>query len=216
MDREVAIKIDDFFGQYRTRKYSKGQVLILNEDEAQYVYQLVSGSVKQYDVTYRGDELILNIYKAPSFFPMSLALNKTPNPYIYEAATDIEVRQAPADEAVQFLKDNPNVTFDLLKRVYRGIDGLLGRVAQLMSGSVKSRLMYEIVIECSRFGECDKNGNCTIRLNESDLASRAGLSRETVSREIHKLSEEKLLKLANGKIIIFDFEGFQSKSNKAI
>lgn len=204
-------KIDVFFSQYRLRHYAKGQVLILNGDETDYVYHLVKGRVKEYDVTYRGDEIILNVFQPPAFFPMSLAINKAPNPYIYEAETGIDIRQAPADEAVQFIKNNPDVMFDLLKRLYRGTDGLLARMTHLMAGSAKARLMFEILLACRRHGVAKADGSCTISLNESDLAARAGLSRETVSREMHKLHTEKFLKLAGGKITIHNIRAFENK-----
>lgn len=184
---DSASKVTAFFSQYKLRTFGKGQVLIFDDDDAPYVFHLVSGQVKMYDTTYRGDEVILNIFKPPAFFPMSLAINKTHNPYIYEAETVVEARRAPADEVVAFLHANPDVTFDLLSRLYKGVDGLLGRMAHLMSGSAKSRLAYELVIECRRFGKQQKDGSCLLATKEVELAGRAGLSRETVSREMQKL-----------------------------
>lgn len=209
-------KIEEFFSQYRLRHYNKGQILILNGDDTNYIYHLVKGRVKEYDVTYRGDEIILNVFKPPAFFPMSLAINKVPNPYIYEAETDIDIRQAPAGDAVKFIKDNPDVMFDLLGRLYRGTDGLLARMAHLMAGSAKARLMFEILLACRRYGETIEDGSCTITLNESDLGARAGLSRETVSREMRKLQTEKLLDLAGGRITVHNLGVFEEKLGKTI
>lgn len=103
-DRRYSNQDRIVFSKYRLRKYAKGQVLILNGEDTDYIYNLVSGKVKEYDVSYRGDEIILNVFKPPAFFPMSLAINKVTNPYIYEAETDIEIRQAPADEVVVLSK----------------------------------------------------------------------------------------------------------------
>jgi len=210
MSDEVASKIETFFAQYRSRKYAKGQVLILNGDSTDYVYHLIDGRVKQYDVTYRGDEIIVNVFKPPAFFPMSLAINKTTNPYIYEAETDIEVRQAPAEETVAFIQQNPDVTYDLLRRVYRGLDGLLGRMTHLMTSSAKARLMYELIIECRRFGKGETE-DCKISINEVDLAARAGLSRETVSREMRSLIKDDLIKMSGHTIIVNNLAHLEHK-----
>src|SRR3546814_537741 len=121
MTDDVKEKIEDFFSQYRSRSYPKGQILILNHDENDKVYYLVEGKVKQYDVNYRGEEIILNIFKPPAFFPMSQAINDGDNPYIYEAESDVEVKQEPAEAVVKFIKENPDVMFGLLARVYRGV-----------------------------------------------------------------------------------------------
>lgn len=197
-------KIEDFFAQYRSRRYPKGQMLILSGDDTDYIYHLIEGRVKEYDVSYRGDEVILNIFKPPAFFPMSLAINKTRNPYIYEAETDVEIRQAPADEVLKFLKTNPDVMYDLLSRVYRGVDGLLSRMAFLMAGSARSRLIHELILECRRFGEPQTDGSVLLKINEKDLGARAGLSRETVNREAGKLKKEGLITIHRNDIRIKD------------
>lgn len=209
MTSDVSKTIDDFFSRYRSRHYSKGQVLLLNGDEADYVYYLVEGKVKEYDVTHRGDEIILNVFKPPAFFPMALAINGGRNPYIYEAESDIEVRQAKADEVVAFLRSNPDVMFDLLSRLYRGIDGLLGRMAHLMSGTARSRLAYELVLEARRFGERQPDGGVLLTISEKDLGARAGLSRETVSREVSKLKADNLVEVHSRHIRVLDVERLQ-------
>lgn len=216
MDSRIADVIETFFSQYRVRKYAKGQVLILNGDDSEYVYHLISGRVKQYDVTYRGDEVILNVFKPPAFFPMSLAINKTPNLYTYQAETDIELHQAPAAEVVKFLKDNPDVTFDLLSRIYRGMDGILGRMAHLMASSAKGRLMFELLIAARRFGEKQDGNQISLEMNETDLAARAGLTRETVSREMKKLENDGYVILKSGVVTIKDSGAFEEKLGKVI
>lgn len=214
MQEDISSKIEAFFAQYRLRKYSKGQVLILNGDDTNYIYHLVKGKVKEYDVSYRGDELILNVFKPPAFFPMSLAINKVPNPYIYEAETDIEIHQAPADDVVAFIKANPDVLFDLLSRVYRGLDGLLGRVAHLMASNAKDRVIYELLIEARRFGAIQQDGSYLLDIHERDLGARAGLSRETVSREITKLKNDGLISLDDKHIHIEDMSTLAEKLNQ--
>lgn len=69
MVEDISTKIGKFSAQYRLRNYAKGQILILNGEDTNYVYQLVKGKVKEYDVTYRGDEIILNVFKPPAFSP---------------------------------------------------------------------------------------------------------------------------------------------------
>lgn len=216
MTEDVSKKIESYFTQYRLRHYEKGQILILNGDDTNYIYYLVSGKVKVYDVTYRGDEIILNVFKTPAFFPISLALNKKSNPYIYEAETAIEVRQAPAGEVLEFLNKNPDVVLDLLGRLYTGMDGLLGRMVALMSGSAKSRLMYELILEARRFGKLRENGSYILDINEKDLGARAGLSRETVSREIGKLKDSGLIGLEAKQIVITNISILQEKLGQEV
>ncbi|HSX01454.1 MAG TPA: Crp/Fnr family transcriptional regulator [Candidatus Saccharimonas sp.] len=205
MDQTVAQKIERFFESYPSRHYHKGQILIHAHDEPAHVFHLLEGKVKEYDISYRGDEVVLNVFKPPAFFPISYAINKTPNVYFYEAETDIELKLAPIDEVVGFLKSNADVTYDLLGRVFKGTDGLLGRLAHLMAGTARSRVLYELLIEARRFGELRAKG-VAISLTESDIGTHAGLARETVSREIRKLKSEGLISVIKNEIWINDIE----------
>ncbi len=216
MTSEVEAKIQNFFETYSVRKYTKGQILLLPDDELTHVHYLVKGTVKMYDVSYRGEEIILSLFKTPAFFPMSLAINGGDNTYIYEAETDIMLRQAPTQEVVTFLKANPDVLYDLLSRVYRGVDGLLGRIGQLMTGTAKSRLIYELLLESRRFGTVQKDGSCLLPLHEKDLGARAGLSRETVSREISKLKNADLLSTTAKGVVLKDIKKLENALVQAL
>jgi CRP-like cAMP-binding protein len=139
-------KIHDFFSKFPARSYPKGQILIFADESPEHVFYIKNGKIRQYAITYRGDEVIVNIFKPPAFFPMSWAINHTDNEYFYKTEEPTELHVVPANEAIAFIKENPDVMFDLLSRVYRGLDGLLGRMVHLMSWSAKSRLMYELLV----------------------------------------------------------------------
>lgn len=216
MSNNVGSKITTFFEQYPKRKYKKGQVLIFANDELEDIFYITEGLVKQYDITNRGDEIILNIFKSPAFFPMSVAINKTPNPYVYEAETEVSVHVAPVEAALVFVQDNPDVLFDLLSRLYIGIDGLLGRLTHLMASTARGRLMFEIVIVSRRQGKALRNGRYEITISERELGARAGLSRETVSREMTKLIKESLVTLEKGALTVIDIEKFETKLSEVM
>lgn len=212
MPEEVQAKIEQFFSNYSAKKYSKGQVLLLAGEKSEFIHYLTKGHVKVYDVNYRGDEVVLNIFQPPAFFPMSHAINiQSENHYIYEADTDIEFKRAPNSDVVQFIREHPDVSYNLLSRLYSGVDGLLGRITYLMSSSALARLVYEILIEARRFGTIQEDGSCIINVSEKGLGSRAGLSRETVSREVRKLKAENLIVLGKKNIIIKDLAKLQEK-----
>jgi CRP/FNR family transcriptional regulator len=203
MNPVVADQISEFFGCYPTRKYRRGQILWHAHEQPSQVYHLLEGRVKQYDISYRGDEVVVNVFKPPAFFPMSVAINGTQNAYFFEAETDLELNAAPIVDVLGFMHANPDVVFDLLARVYRGADGLLGRLTHLMAGSARSRIMYELMIQGRRFGQPGEIGTA-IPASESDIGAQAGLARETVNREINKLKRDGLIKIQGGAIVIVD------------
>lgn len=196
----VSDKVHKAFSKYPMRTYPKGQILIFADENPEHIFYIAKGRVRKYDVSYRGDEVIVNIYKPSAFFPMSWAINKSQNKYFYKTETKTELHIVPTDIALDFVKANPDVMLDLLSRIYHGLDGLLGRVVHLMSGTAKSRLIYELIMECRRFGTQDKPHIYALNVNEVDFAARSGLSRETISREMQKLKDLGIVSI-NGKVI---------------
>lgn len=204
MATDITDTIDKFFSQYPKRSYPKGQILVFADESPEHIFYIVKGQVDKYDVNYRGEEIIINIFKPPAFFPMSWAINRTPNKYFYKTETATELHVVPAEDALEFLKQNPDVTLDLLGRLYRGLEGMYGRIVHLMSGTARSRVIYELIIECRRFGKQQPDGGYVLGANEVDLAARSGLSRETVSREISKLKSQGWLALDGKDLLVKD------------
>jgi CRP/FNR family transcriptional regulator len=210
MEPTVKAKIHTFFTQWKHQTHKKGEILFRADDEPNGIFYITSGSVKQYTISKNGIESTVNVFKPVAFFPMSWAITNTPNIYFFEAATDIEVWKAPKEETITFIKDNPDVMFDLLKRVYLGTDGILARMVYLMSGNAADRLLVELVIYAKRFGSQGKDGQIICKITENDIALSAGMTRETVSREIKKLKEKDLVTLDKNGIIVHNLEALES------
>ena len=203
MDTIVTKKLDEFFSKYRTQKYKKGEILIRAGDDPSGVFYLKSGRVREYAISKRGEEVVINIFKPGAFFPMSWAINRTPNIYFFEAMEEVDLVRAPADEVVEFVKNEPGLVFDLLRRVYLGTDGLLSRMAYLMSGNAYERLVAELIITAKRFGT-RRNNEVIIQTSEKDLAAQTGITRETISREIKILKDRKLISFNKKQLGIVD------------
>jgi len=210
MDIPVKQKIEAFFTQFKSQTYKKGEILIRADEAPSGVFYLKEGAIKQYLISRKGTELVVNMFKPGSFSPMSWAINNSENIFYFEAATLCEVHKAPRERVLIFLKENPDVVFDLISRVYRGTDGLLLRMAYLMSGDAYERLITELLIQAKRFGTKNVQ-DITLTLNEKDLANQAGLTRETVSRELKKLKEKNLAIYTKGIILIPRLEDLESE-----
>jgi len=204
MEKDVKQAVKDFFEVYPLKRFDKGHVLVHPDKLLTSVYYLVEGTVAQYDISPSGNEVIINTFKPGAFFPMSTAINHTPNYYFFEASLPIALREAPAKKAVEFVRTNPAVTFDLLSRVYLGTDGLLRRMAHLMGGNARTRLIFELLNAAYRFGTHETGGGTAIPLTENDIAKRSGLSRETVNRTMHTLKNDGLVKMQRGSIVIWE------------
>lgn len=198
MPKEI---VRTFFSSRPQKKASKGEILIHAHEEPAGIIYLEEGRVAQFDYSPAGNKLIINIFKPGAFFPMNWAINHSTNNYFYEAMDDIKYRIAPPAGVKAFLDENPKVVMDLLSRLYKGVDGVVKRMVYLMGSDAQARLVYELAVEARRFGEY-QNGYYKIKVSETDLAARAGLARETVSREVNRLKNQGLLKISGGEVKI--------------
>lgn len=199
MNSAVQGKIDKFFKQFRRKVYKKGEILVRADDDPSGIFYLEDGFVKKYVISKKGDELTVNIFKPMLFFPIGWALNNSKNYHFYEAMTPVSVWLATRDRFIKFIKSEPDVLFELIKRIHR--DGLLTRMTYLMAGNAYTRLVAEIHTSIKRFGK-EENGLAMISVTEKDLASMTGMTRETVSREIKILKEKGLVEFSRNRLIV--------------
>lgn len=210
MDNIVSQKLENFFKQYKHHIYKKGEILIRVDDEPGGVFYLTHGTVKEYAISKKGEELVINVFKPISFFPMSWAINQTPNTYYFEALEEVEVWKAPREETVSFIKNNPDLLFNLMSRVYKGTDGILMRMVYLMSGEAYSRVITELLITAKRFGKSNREA-VQLHLSEKDIAGQAGMARETVSREIKILKDKDLVTFSKNELVIKNISDLENE-----
>jgi CRP-like cAMP-binding protein len=202
MTNDVHVAISCFFSNYPVRHYKKGHILLTPGEDIDYAYFLADGKIKMYNVSYRGDEIIVNSLKHPYIFPLGSILNGTPSRYVFEASSNITLRQAPTTDVNRFLDNNPKVVKELLSGYFRQSEGILKRLVYMIASSAKTRLLYALVMECHQFGEVRPDGSYYIEISEKELAGKAGLSRETVSREAKSLKAADLLEVHHNYMII--------------
>lgn len=216
MQNDITNKISKFFADYPLHTFAKGEIIVRPQLELPGVLYLVTGRVSQYDITPSGNEVVVNVFKPGAFFPMSWAINHTPNEYFFEADSAATAHVAPPEDTVRFLQNNPDVMFNLLARVYRGTDGVLRRMAHLMGGDAKSRLVFELLNASHRFGEQQHDGGVLIPLRETDLARHSGLARETVNRQMRVLQAEELVRVVPDGIAIPDVASLERSLGTAL
>jgi CRP-like cAMP-binding protein len=196
------MEYDHFTSKYPTKNLRRGSVLITPDENPLQVFFLESGKIRKYEINRYGEKAVMNVFAAPSLLPLSWALNKTPNVYYFEAATPVTVRCIPTEDVVTYLQTSPTIVYGLLQEVYAGLENTQRRIAYLMRGSLRCRVLFELVIETKRSSMQMDDGSYVITVSETELAERAGLSRETVSRELAKIFKSSDICRRQGRSII--------------
>ena len=207
MSQNNAQQINEFFGKYKLKHFKKGEYLMRAGSEPEGIYSLTQGVVRQVVTTKKGEELTVNTYHPPAFIPLTWALDDIANKYDYIAFTDVDAYVAPAKETTEFLKSNPEVLFDLTKRLLSGLNGLLVKTEHLMDHSAQERLVLTLLQLAYRYGSSEsgtKQVQIHLLLTHRELATFSGLSRETVSNEMKSLSNGGYITNEHRTVVIAD------------
>lgn len=212
MTKGIETKLQTFFSKYPSLAFRKGSVLFEAGKEPTGIYYIESGIVRRYWIFENGTEITFNLYKPHSFLPMSWAIGDVPSMHTYEALTDIKVRKAPKKDVLEFLQKEPDIVYDLLRRVYIGMEGLWTHIESLTTGNSFIKLASSLLILAKRFGKQDAHNTITVELkmSEQDIANYAGMSRETASREFQKLKKEHIASFEKGTVFIEDMKKLEN------
>ncbi len=208
MDADVQCKLQGFFNSYKQLTYKPGEIIIRADEEVpSFAYVLRTGFVKQYAISGKGDEIILNIFKPCCVLPLVSLLNDIPNHYYFETITESELIRIPKTDALHFLRNNTDVLYDTLQRMSRGLNSLLTNLEHLLSGHAHNKILMALLVFSRRFGE-NVNGYRVIKfkLTHKHIASFVGLSRETVSREMERLQKDHVIEKKDGLISIHNMK----------
>lgn len=207
-------KLYDFFSQFKTLKYSKGETILRAGDLAQGVYFLKSGYAKLNSISQDGKELTMVIYKAGDFFPVVWTFFGTrPSIYSYEAIVDTKILRAPREQFIEFINTDKEIFLDVTKGIIVRFQTALRRMQYLTFGDASAKLASVLLI-CGRDFGVEENNKIEIQLplTHKDIANLVGVTRETVSVELKKFDRKGFIAYNKKLIIIKDKESLEKRA----
>lgn len=214
VDTDLLKKLDPLFSQYNPLYYKKGQIILRPEDNIDHIYFLEKGYVRFYSLTEDGKELTFLIYKPGYLFPVIYTFFGKKTKYYFEAVTPIVVRRAPREVFTKLVASNPALIFSLSQEIVVRLNEALDRMQFMAFMGAGSTIAY-IIYSCARqFGH--RKGSTYIidlPLTHREIASMAGVARETVSIEMKKFEEEGLIFYKRNRISVRNLPKFMEKFN---
>jgi len=203
---DIQDKLEKLFSKYTPITSKKNEAIIAGNNPTG-VFYLSQGYIRQSSVSPSGAETLLNLYKPGTFFPMTWAIADIPNSDFFETLTPIKAWRAPKHAVVDFLRQEPEVLFDLTRRLLIGLDSTLDRLESFYLHEADKKTLLALVILAKRFSSnIDSNSPIIdLPIKQEALATLAGTTKETFSREMSKLKKEELISYNRGQIIIHDF-----------
>ena len=191
------------------RAFTKGQMILLEDDLGQTFFVIGGGSVKITRLSDDGREVILAMLGESDFFgEMSLldGAGRSANVVALEAA---EVLTLARNDFLEILQEYPKISISLLEELTQRIRKSDQQIESLSLSDVEQRIGITLIRLAEELGTI-KRGSVKIKNlpYQQDIANMAGTSRETVSRTFKLLEEKGLVAREGRKLTIYNFNQF--------
>jgi CRP/FNR family transcriptional regulator, cyclic AMP receptor protein len=169
-------------------RFGPGDTLVRQGEQSTHCYAIRSGEVLVSATTAAGSTVVLGRRNVGSVVGELAALDPAPRSATVTARTDV---------VAQMLLDQPALAMAELERLSLQLRSLTERYAV---GGAALRTRIVTLLETHRA----ETGVASLRSTRSELAGWLGASREAVSRVLHELEADGMVRLSAGSVALID------------
>jgi CRP/FNR family transcriptional regulator len=187
----------DFSAKFPLRHFKKDRPLFYQGEVPQSAFFVKSGVIKYYNISSSGEEKIVGYETTDGLTPLEWVFSRSPVAlYYYDSFTDTQIHSIPRSDLIDFISSQHDLTVSLLNRYVGAYIGKTIHLHALEQSKAREKLLYIFQYLVLRFGEAvnDKEYKISLRLTHQDIANFMGVTRETVSTEISRLSKDGVIK----------------------
>jgi len=193
------------------KKFHKDQIVLFEEDTANYMYIVYAGKVRVVKLNEDGREQILTIHKKNEYFgEMSLLDGKT-SPATVIAHEDAVIGFLSKNDFNQHLFSNEAIRGNIIRLLCNQLRDSWAMIRVLSFDNAEHRVMAVLDRMGCIYGVRDERGTIiNIKLTHQQIASYASVARETATRVINRLVKDSVIHMLDNKNILLT-ETFRSK-----
>lgn len=185
-----------YLTSYPVKKFARGDIILHQDTEPACAFLVKSGIIKSYNLTAKGEEKPIELNTQLDVFPVGWLFSKIRKAqYYYEAITSAELYCVPKSELITYLRNNSETMLQFLDRQVEWSTHTQMRLNALEHSKAFDKIVSTLHYFALRFGHHVTNNAIKIPLplTQQDVANFTGLTRETVSAEFKKLTQQKVL-----------------------
>jgi CRP/FNR family cyclic AMP-dependent transcriptional regulator len=189
-----------FCARFPLRQFKKDRPLFYQGEVPQTAFFVKSGVVKVYNITTNGEEKIVSYEAEGSFLPGAWLFGKSPAAmFYYDTFTDSQLYSIPRLELMEFINTHHTIATTVLDRYVSMYTGATMHLHALEQSRARDKLLHIFQYLVLRFGKSQGGTiyKIDLRLTHQDIANLIGITRETVTAEISKLSKTGVIKSEN-------------------
>jgi CRP-like cAMP-binding protein len=196
-----------------TVKIAKGSILFKEGDDGEHLYVIIDGKLKLGTSSGDGRENLLSILGPGEMFGELSLFDPGPRTSTATAVTDAKLLSLSHEKVIPWLKQNPEVSLQLLTRLSQRLRRTNEAVGDLVFSDVPGRVAKALIDLGDRFGKTTPEGLLVNHdLTQEELAQLVGASRETVNKALADFAGRGWLKLDGRSVLITDLERLGKRS----
>jgi CRP-like cAMP-binding protein len=188
----------------KTNTYARREVLVHEGDVADSFHIVLDGHAAVQVTTPAGERAIVNVLGPDSHFGEVSLLGRQ-DPRRTASIVALEQMRTLSIPATVFrdLRDrNPRLEQLVTTILARRVDELSAQLVEAMYDSLERRVVRRLAALAVTYGS--SSSEVTIPLTQDDLSQLVGSARPSVNQVLHRLSDEGLLEVRRGRIIVHD------------
>ena len=194
------------------RHYTAGQVIYLEGEPATSLFLLESGWVKATRMSPDGREQALLFVKPMDIFGDIAVFAGTTYPGTVVALEEVKAWTIDSATVLDLVARYPQLALAVIRRLAQRVLHFISLVEDLSLRSVEARLASTLLKNAVA-----KEGKLFVPRREwttfDEMATRLGTVRDVLSRALHTLEEEGLLRVERHEIVLLDAEGLAKRGN---
>lgn len=189
-------QVRKFYAEHRTIKFGKGEIILLQDETPVSAFAVKSGIVRSYTITSSYAERSISFTTQDELFPIYWLFSEIDTTlFYYVAHTDCELYVLNRESFQQKVEQSAAISYMLLTRSVEDYAIKELQVASLEQFRAIDRILYTMSYLCTHYGArvTSDTMRISIPLTQKDIASFAGLARETVAAEMSKIRQKDII-----------------------
>jgi CRP/FNR family cyclic AMP-dependent transcriptional regulator len=181
------------------RRVPRGAVVVMAGDRTDFVYIILSGSLKVLVNDEEGREVILSILGPGELFGEMGVIDDTPRSASVVAATSAELVVITKSDFKRVMQENFDVSLYIMRNLAHRLRLADRKIESLALLDVYGRVARLLLENAEKVGD---EMVVTKKITKQDMAKMIGASREMVSRVMKDLAAQGLIEEGNGRIVL--------------
>jgi len=187
------------------KKVRAKQTIYIEGDSATHFFILISGRVKLYKTNDLGKEYITEIVNEGGSFGFQALIDEHQHKHSAMAIENTELALIPRQTFIELVTNNHEIALKLIKMLSDNMAEYEDKLINLAYGTARKRVADALLFIFRQY-YCDEMNGGSFPASRENLSAIAGISPESVSRNLSDFRSEKLIATDNGNVTILDLK----------